>query len=130
MLKKFEKQICMIIAVTMFFTGMCLEMADSSFDVANRDAVADSAIVAENYVLDVSVPCTMDMIRSRISGICKIFENSVTSRQQNVTVVFCIVGMFLQYLFYYQSCESKEDAQLFLCRFVAVRYIHQKDGEK
>lgn len=132
MLKKFEKQICFIIVFVMFFGGMCLEVieTDSSFLCANDLYAESNAIEAESYVLEEASIFTLDMIHNGTSAICRGLGNSMMRWQGSAVLLFCIVGMFLQYLFYYQSCECKEDGQLLLCRSVAVKYIHQKDGEK
>lgn len=130
MIKKFEKHICLIVVIAMFFIGMCLENAetDSSF-LCTRNIESD-AIEAENYVMDTTTVCTLDMIHNGTSSICRVLGSPMMRWQGSAILLFCIVGMFLQYLFYYQSCECKEDGQLLLCRSVAVKYIHQKDGEK
>ena len=132
MLKKYEKPICLIIVIAMFFVGMCLEMAktDSSFLCANTINMESNAIEAENYVMDKTTECTLNMIHNGTSVVCRGLGNSMMRWQGSAIMLFCIVGMFLQYLFYYQSSECKEDGQLLLCRSVAVKYIHQKDGEK
>ena len=132
MLKMFEKQICIIIVIAMFFVGMCLEIAetDSSFLCAKNTYVELNAMEEENDVIDSTTVCTLDMIHNGTSSICRGLGNPVMRWQGSAVVLFCIVGMFLQYLFYYQSCECKEDGQLLLCRSVAVKYIHQQDGEK
>ena len=124
MQKRYEKQICFIMVIVMFFVGMCLEMAetDSSFLYANLVNAEADAIEAENYVMDQETVFALDMMHNRILTICRGLGNTI--------LFFSIVGISLQYLFYYQSSEIKEDGQLFLCRSVAVRYIHQKDGEK
>ena len=132
MLKKYEKLICLIIVIGMFFTGMCLEMVqtDSSFLCAkNMDAEA-SLIEADSLLMDEESVFTLDMIHNSTSAICRGMSNASIKWQGSAVLLFSIVGMFLQYLCYYQSCECKEDGQLLLCRSVAVKYIHQKDGEK
>ena len=54
MQKRYEKQICFIMVIAMFFVGMCLEMAetDSSFLYANLIDAEVDAIEAENHVMD------------------------------------------------------------------------------
>ena len=132
MLKKYEKQICLIIVIAMFFAGRCFEMleTDSSFLCAKNAYVSSDAIEADSYVVESTAICPLNMIYNGTTTICRNLGNSVMRWQGSAVLLFCIVGMFSQYLFYYQSCECKEDGQLLLCRSVAVKYIHQKDGEK
>ena len=132
MLKKFEKQICFIIAFGMFFAGMCLEVVetDSSFLCAKNTYAESSVLEAEDYLLEEMSAFTLDMMYNGTSAICRGLGQSMIRWRGSGILLFCIVGMFLQYLFYYQSTECKEDGQLLLCRSVAVKYIHQKDGEK
>ncbi len=131
--EKNEKRICFALAIIMFFVGMCLEITeiDSSFLYANTMVAHPEVIEVEDYVMDETAGCTLNMISNNTVSICRSLNNSMTRLQgAGVLMLFCFVGMALQYLFIYQSAECKEDAQLLLCRFVAVRYIHQQDGEK
>lgn len=132
MLKKYEKLICLIIVIGMFFTGMCLEMvqADSSFLCAKNIDAADEFIEAESLVMEDMAVFTLNMIHNSTATICRGLEHSSLRWYGSAAVLFSIVGMFLHYLFYYQSCECKEDGQLLLNRSIAVKYIHQKDGGK
>lgn len=129
MLKTKERIICYMVAVIMFFMGMCLETtkADSSFSCATN-ATATTLSSVDYISADVD-NCTLDMLNKPTLSIRGNMSSSI-SRWQGRMVLFFVVGLGLQYLFYYQSEECKEDGQLLLCRSVAVNYIHQKDGEK
>ena len=132
MLKKQEKLICIIIVIGMFFSGMCLEFTqiDSSFLCA-KDMDAEGSLLEEDSLLVSGASIfTLDMMRNSTSLICRELGNSSARHHGGIVLLFSVVGAFSQYLFFYQSCECKEDGQLLLCRSVAVKYIHQKDGEK
>ena len=116
----------------MFFTGMCLEMVqtDSSFLCAKKMNAETGVLEADSLVMDEVSVFTLDMIHNSTSMIFRGMGNTMIKWQGSAVLLFSIVGTFLQYLFYYQSCECKEDGQLLLNRSIAVKYIHQKDGGK
>ena len=132
MLKVYEKQICLIIAFVMFFAGMCLDIpeADASFCCTNNEEASAYVFEEESSVLTEASVCTLSMIYNGTASLCRGLSNSLLRGHGGTVILLSIVGFFLQYLFYYQSEECKEDGQLLLCRSVAVKYIHQKDGEK
>lgn len=125
-----QRIICCIIATILLFMGMCVETSatDSSFLCAKTSSKA--VIRSASYIADEAETCTTDML-SRVNSSVRSNASSTTARwQSRVILGVLFVGASLQYLLYYQSAECKEDGQLFLCRSVAVDYIHQKDGEK
>ena len=131
MLKMKEKIICCILAGIMFFMGMCLDTveADSSFSCSTK-GISDATISSVDYIVDDVETCTPDMLNKSTISIRGNAANAVNKWQSRAVLLFFIAGISLQYLFYYQSSECKEDGQLLLCRSVAINYIHQKDGEK
>ena len=131
MLKINEKVICCVLAAIMFFMGMCLETteADSSFSYATK-SISDVTICSVDYITDDVETCTLDMLNKNTVCIRGNMASAVNKWQNRAVLLFFIAGSSLQYLFYYQSTECKEDGQLLLCRSVAINYIHQKDGEK
>ena len=131
MLKTNEKIICCFLAIIMFFMGMCLETtkADSSFSCA-AISLSDATISSVDYITDDVETCTLDMLNKSTVSVRGNMANAMNKWQSRAVLIFFIAGISLQYLFYYQSAECKEDGQLLLCRSVAINYIHQKDGEK
>lgn len=125
-----EKIICCIMAVILFFSGMCVDnsTADSSFLHASKET--SSSIRSASYIADEIASCTTDMLGKGSSTIRLTMGNQVSKGQSRTILIFSIVGAILQYLLYYQSSECREDGRLLLCRSVAVDYIHLKDGGK
>ena len=131
MLKVNEKIICCILAIIMFLTGMCLDNIeiDSSFLCPNSTR-QDTTLHSVDYILDDIGSCTLDMLNKGTISIRGTVSNSVNKWKDKSVLYALVVRTDLQELFYYQSSECNEDAQLLLCRSVAVNYIHRKDGEK
>ena len=131
MMKTKERFICCAVAAIMFFIGMCLDTTkiDSSFSYMMLDASAET-INSVDYLTDDVDACTLDMLAKGTMSIRGNVFGSMNKWQNRAVLLLLVVGSALQYLFYYQSEECKEDGQLLLCRSVAVNYIHQKDGEK
>ena len=131
MLKVNEKIICCILAIIMFLTGMCLDNIEigSSFLCQNLTR-QDTTLRSVDYILDDIGSCTLDMLNKGTISIRGTVSNSVNKWKDKSVLYALVVRTDLQELFYYQSSECKEDAQLLLCRSVAVNYIHRKDGEK
>lgn len=129
--KKWEKNICCILATILIFLGMSGEgtIADSFFSCAfNIAGNTETSIYAEDTGITVPAVCTISMLKSGSQTI-RSAAGGYTYRWQNKLYfsVFCAAA-YLLYRFMYQSAESKEDGQLFLCRSVIVDYIHQKDS--
>lgn len=127
---KNRKMICCLMAMILLFLGMSVELksADTSFLCSkNHSCTTRTVIHAANYVEEKTV-CTLNMLTNGNDVLRGNMTSSVIRGQYRAILVFLIVGSFLQYLFYYQSAESKEDGQLFLCRTVVVDYIHLKDS--
>lgn len=137
MIQAKEKLICCIIAVILFFSGMCLEVIETDSFFAYGMNETDATIYSADYIEDTLAICTVDMLRGGASVIRGSMSESDARWQSKVLLMSLFGGLFLQYLLgrlmqagAYQSEEFKEDGQLFLCWGVAVNYIHQKDGEK
>lgn len=131
MFKINERIICCMLTAIMFFVGMCLEICETDSSFSYKDSMHLEEIVScENYVVEDVEACTLDMLNQGFVSARSITVNSMSRWQSKAILLFLIVGEFLQYLFYYQSEECKEDGQLLLCRTVAVKYIHQMDGQK
>jgi len=125
-----EKIICCVIATILIFIGMYVETPaiDSSFSNASKST--NASISSVNHIAEDVESCTVDMLRRSTSVLRGYMENSGSRWNDRANLIFLVVGLFLQYLLYYQSMECKEDGQLLLCRSVAINYIHHKDGEK
>lgn len=130
MLKTKERFICCLWAAIMCFVGMCLDTTetDSSFSCTTR--VSSAMMCSVDYIEDDVDTCTLDMLNKSVISIRGNIANALNKWQNRAVLLFFIAGVALQYLFFYQSAECKEDGQLLLCRSVAINYIHQKDGEK
>ncbi len=127
---KREKIICCLIAIVLFFLGMSVDVnnADDSFLYSKNELKsAETTIRSVNHMEEETV-CTLNMIANRNDVFRSNIASFMVKGQYRAILSFLIVGSFLQYLFYYQSAESKEDGQLFLCRTVVVDYIHLKDS--
>lgn len=125
-----EKMICCMLAAILFFWGISAGSTamNSSFSrLANLTGTTNETLCSVKYITEETSVCTPAMLSKSIQ---MIRGNSARTmiRWQDRTVLLFLAGVFLQYLFYYQSAESKEDGQLFLCRSVIVDYIHLKDS--
>ena len=126
-----EKTICFILAIILFFLGITVENStvDTSFSRSKTEmGTTVSTLRSVKSVVEEETACTLNMIGNSSSFLRANMPNSITKGQYRAILSFLVVGSFLQYLFYYQSAESKEDGQLFLCRTVVVDYIHLKDS--
>lgn len=126
------KIICCLIAVIVLFLGISTEVsvADSSFSRAtNETSTTGQMIRSSEVVMEEAPVCTISMLQSGTKLIRSNMMNAMNRWQSRAMILFVVVGSILQFLFY-QSAESKEDGQLFLCRSVIVNYIHQKDNGK
>lgn len=130
MVKDKERLICCLIAVILFFMGMCIEksITDSSFLCASNEV--SSTIRSASYVADEVESCTTDMLGKGTSALRLSVGNHANRGQSKAVFIFFVVGVILQYLLYYQRAEGRDENQLVVCRSVAVDYIHQKDGGK
>lgn len=124
------KIICCLIAVIVLFLGIGAEVSatDSSFSRAiNETSTTNQTLRSTEGILDEAPICTLSMLQDGMRGIHGNMTSVMNRWQDRTIVLFLVVGSFLQFLFY-QSTESKEDGQLFLCRSVIVDYIHLKDS--
>lgn len=126
-----EKTICFVLAIILLFLGMSVEMSafDTSFSrTTNMESTTESMIRSVDPVVDGETVCTLNMLGNSSDFLRLHMPSSITKGQYRAILSFLTVGSFLQYLFYYQTAESKEDGQLFSCRTVVVDYIHLKDS--
>lgn len=125
-----DKFICCMLATILLFMGIGVAMSannSSSLCTENTTAFTDAVLSSVEYGIEEPTVCSLSMLNNSAS----IVQNSMTGMirwQDRGILMFFIVGSFLQYLFYYQSAECKEDGQLFLCRSAVVDYIHLKDS--
>lgn len=128
----FRKLICMLIVIILFFRGIGVVSvtSGSSFsDSVNVSDIMSEVLYAVDYVVEEPVVCIPAMLSKGFSFSSHIAVAGNTIRWQNREVLlFLVVGVFLQYLFSYQSAEGREDGQLFLCRKMIVDYIHRMDS--
>lgn len=131
MLKMNERLLCCVVAVILFFIGMCLETAetDSSFLYAKTMNV-ESAISSVDYLVESTDSCTTEMIgkNNTISLRGEMGRNAI--RWDRSILLSIIVGAILQYLLYLNSAVRGEKYAILHSETVAVNYIHHKDGEK
>lgn len=139
MIKTQERIICCVVAVILFILGIGVELAttDSSFlctlnpmstaeAVYALDASGEAQLYAVHQTIQEAPVCTLSMLGKGMESFrCVRMTQTIT----------LLVGLFLQGLLgrlkqedSYQSAESREDGQLFLCRAVIVNYIHKKDS--
>ena len=125
-----EKIICCVLAMILFFLGISVEVknADASFLHSENAAYSTRATISSTNHMEEETVCTLNMLINGSEVLRSNMSNSMVRGSYQTCLSFFIVGAFLQYLFYYQSAESKEDGQLFLCRTVVVDYIHLKDS--
>lgn len=126
-----EKTICFVLAAILLFLGMSVEISttNTSFSrVTNMENTTESMIRSAGSVVDGETVCTLNMLTNGSDFLRANMSSTITKGQYRAILSFLTVGSFLQYLFYYQTAESKEDGQLFLCRTVVVDYIHLKDS--
>lgn len=125
------KLICCILASILWFLGfgVVLSTTESSFLFAdNISSSTENTIRSDEQVVGETRVCTLSMLHQNMEILRGNTIDSMTRWKNREFLLFLVVGWFLQYLFYYQSEESKEDGQLFLCRSAIVDYIHLKDS--
>jgi len=128
---KSVKLICCILALVLCFLGFGVTMSftKSSFFCAQKSgSVTETAIRLDEDVMEEICVCTISMLNQDMKYIRGNVVGLITRWQNRQFLLFFVAGWFLQYLFYYQSEECKEDGQLFLCRSAIVDYIHLKDS--
>lgn len=125
------KIVCYILTVVMSFWGMNIAVAitHSSFSHITKAASAVSeTISADEHITEADVVYIPNLM-NQITGFMRNNTTNTSVRwQDRVVLLFWVVGVFQQYLFYYQSAECKEDGQIFSCRTAIVDYIHLKDS--
>ena len=124
-----ERIICCLLAVILCFMGMCVETTTISSSVSYAFSENESTLQPVSYIVEEAASCTPNML----SKTNNIFVRNNTANSSNrwnskAALVVLLAGAFLQDLFYYQNAQGREDGQLFLCRSVAVDYIHLKDS--
>lgn len=128
---KGKKRICCLCATILLFLGMSVSgaIADSTFlHVHNATSVSNAFLSsAEQYIQETSV-CTVDMLSRSFQNASINRNASIGKGQHRLCLSAFHVANFMQYLFYYQSSELKEDGQLFNCRSLIVDYIHLRDS--
>lgn len=129
--KKWKKNICCILATILLFFGMSgdVSVTDSSFlCTSNIASTTETSIAATEIGIIVPAVCTLNMLKGGSQAICSVVGGAVFRWQNKVYFSAFFLTAYLLYRSIYQSTESKEDGQLFLCRSVIVDYIHQKDS--
>lgn len=130
MVKEKERIICCVIAVILFFMGMCVETSTIESSFSDASNATTSTIRSASFIADEEESCTTDMLGKGTSTLRLNVGNYAGKGQSKAVFIFLIVGAILQYLLYYQRAEGRDENQFVLCRSVAVDYIHQKDGGK
>ena len=127
---KYERMICCFIATIFLLMGVSAVFSVSnSFSLrTNTDNTTVMYINSvQNEVQDEAI-CTLSMLANNSKIIRESMSNSMMRGQYRFVLSFFLIASSVQYLFYYQSEESKEDGQLFSCRTLIVDYIHLKDS--
>lgn len=132
MLKTYERIICCITAIILFFMGMCLDTteADSSFSRANAGHTG-ATLSSVEYRIESTDSCTNEMIgkKGSMSSIrSELGRNTI--RWDRSILLSIIVGAILQYLLYFHSSAYGGYYEILRSSTVAINYIHHKDGEK
>lgn len=128
---KSVKLICCILALVLCFLGFGVTMSitESSFLCAQKSGIfTETTICSDEDIIEEICVCTVSMLYQGMESIRGNVVGTITRWQNRQFLLLFVVGWFLQYLFYYQSEECKEDGQLFLCRSAIVDYIHLKDS--
>lgn len=128
---KGKKRVCCLCATILLFLGISVSgaIADSAFlHVHNATSASNTFLSsAEQFVQETSI-CTVDMLSRGFQNASINRNASIGKGQHRLYLSAFHVANFMQYLFYYQSSELKEDGQLFNCRSLIVDYIHLRDS--
>ena len=127
---KQKRLVCYILVIALLFLGVSVgeKYADASFVYPENEISTTGTIMSASSYVEKEDVCTLNMLSGSNSVLRSNFTDSMLRGSYRDILSLFIVGSFLQYLFYYQTAESKEDGQLFLCRTVVVDYIHLKDS--
>lgn len=123
--------ICIVLAVACVFLGIGAAMPaldSASLCASNSEGALDSFLYSVNNTIEEPPVCTLTMLNHGADAIRGNMNGSFLRWQGRDVLLFLVVGCSLQYLFCYQSSESKEDGQLFSCRSLIVDYIHTRDS--
>jgi len=126
-----EKIVCYILAVVLCLWGMSVAgpTANSSFSrVLNEVGAASATLSSVEHIVEADVVCIPNFMNKNSGVVRNNVSNSTIRWQDRGVLLFFVVGVFQQYLFYYQSAECKEDGRIFSCRTAIVDYIHLKDS--
>ena len=121
-----KQTICYIMAVILLFVGMSVDKTIAKSSFFSVDTPEKSYVCSVNYIIEDAVIVTPGMLIR--NNILVFRRNTMPSVLKWNRIVSLILENFAQYLLGYENTESKEDAQLFLCRSIIVDYIHLKDS--
>lgn len=120
-----------LLVIILLILGMCSEMETDSFFAYRAPSSAESSIRAVDKILQIEEVCTNEMLRNDSvmylrSDVRKSFRRTVF----NITILICIVAIWLQYLFFLKWSRRWEYAERLTSHVFNINYIHRQDGEK
>lgn len=123
-----EQIICCMMAAILLFMGMSVDAKAAKSSVYCGTTEENAYLSSVSYIVEDVVICTPGMLIKNNILVARVNTAPSVLKWNRMVPLIPILGTFLQYLFLYQKAESKEDAQLFLCRSLIIDYIHLKDS--
>ncbi len=125
-----KRILCCLTALIILFAGLPLEMEQmDSFAFCTQNS-SNSYVEPVSYIADDEPVVTLSMLKQPVLT-SRVVEMRLATKLVT-RLIFQAISMdtLRHILSFYQYEETKEDGQLFLCRCVAIDFIHLMDGEK
>ena len=127
-----KRVLCLITALIMLLSGMCLESirADSFLGYRNNDLNPVYTNAHYNISGDNDI-CTNEMIalKPQSSAVYRIRRSPQKRILRNIAIVFVIVMSMCNILHMSQSIARHRNIRIIIEKFI-IKYIHHQDGAK
>lgn len=134
MQNKKKRILCGLLAICIFFSGICLEQvqADSFFDCAKKASASANSIDLWRTEISETAACTVEMLG--VKGACTSYIRQAASGAQRRAArlfFFCMCTRMAALLFFcfYTAAHEEQFPELRGMNAV-LNYIHKKDGKK
>lgn len=127
--------LCSLLALCMFFSGICLEQvqADSFFDCTKKVSASANSIDLCRAEISGMTACTAEMLGVRNAYTSYIRQAAATGAMRRAArQLFLCMCTGITSLLFFCFCTAAHEEQFPELRGMAVvlNYIHKKDGKK
>ncbi len=125
-----KRILCCLTALIILFAGLPLEMEQMDPFAFCTQNSSSSYVEPVSYIANDQPLVTLSMLKQPLLT-ARVVESHFGTRLVTRLILQAVsVDTLRHILSFYQYEETKEDGQLFLCRCVAIDFIHLMDGEK